>query len=51
MKSAGMVLDMAQARFMGIIIQDTTAIGDLIVDGGIGRNIEVGMEWDGFGQV
>jgi len=33
---------LAQARLMGKIMRGTTAIGDLVVDDGIGRNVEEG---------
>jgi len=45
-----MALDVAQARLMGKIMRDTTALGDLIFDDGTGSNKEVGREWDDFGQ-
>jgi len=45
-----MALDAAQARLMGKIMQDTTALGDLMFDDGTGRNEEAGREWDDFGQ-
>jgi len=43
-------LDAAQARLKGKIMQDTTALGDLMFDDGTGRNREVGREWDNFEQ-
>ena len=45
-----MALDAAQARLMGKIMRDTTALGDLIFDDRTGRNKEAGREWDDFGQ-
>jgi len=45
-----MVLDAAQARLMGKIMRDTTAIGDLIFEDKEGRNTEEGRVWDDFGQ-
>jgi len=42
-------LDTAQARLMGNIMWDTTALGNLIFDDGTGRNEEAGREWDVFG--
>jgi len=44
-----MALDTAQARLMGKIMRDTTALGDLIFDDGTGRNEEARREWDDFG--
>jgi len=49
-ESPRMALDAAQARLMGKIMRDTTALGDLIFDDGTGRNEEAGREWDDFGQ-
>jgi len=49
-ESPRMALDAAQARLMGKMIRDTTAIGDLMWDDGTGRNVEPGREWDHFGQ-
>jgi len=45
-----MALDAAQARLMGKIMRDTTALGDLVFDDGTGRTAEAGREWDDFGQ-
>jgi len=45
-----MVLDAAQARLIENIIRVTTALGDLIFNNGIGRNVEAGREWDDFRQ-
>ena len=45
-----MALDAAQARIIGKIMRDTTALEDLIFDNGTGRNVEAGREWDDFGQ-
>jgi len=39
-----MALDATQARLMGKIMQDTTAIGDLMFEDGTGRNLEAGRE-------
>jgi len=39
-----MALDAAQARLMGKIMRDTTAIGDLIFDARTGRNAEAGRK-------
>jgi len=49
-ESPRMVLDAVQARLMGKIMWDTTALGDLIFDDGTGRNEEAGREWDDFEQ-
>ena len=49
-ESPRMALDAAQSRLMGKIMQDTTALGDLIFDDGTERNREAGREWDDFGQ-
>jgi len=49
-ESPRMALDAAQARLMGKIMRDTTALGDLMFDDGTGRNEEAGREWDDFGQ-
>jgi len=35
-----MALDAAQARLMGKIIRETTALGDLIFNNGTARNME-----------
>jgi len=35
---------------MGKILQDTTTIGDLTSDDGMGRNEEEGRAWSDFGQ-
>jgi len=43
-------LDAAQARLMGKIMRDTTALGDLMSEDGSRRNTEAGREWDDFGQ-
>ena len=48
-ESPRMALDAAQARLMGKIIRDTTALGDLMFDDGSGRNTETRREWDDFG--
>jgi len=45
-----MALDAAQARRMGKLMRDTTALGDLMFDDGTGQNEEAGREWDDFGQ-
>jgi len=47
-ESLRMALDAAQARLMGKIMRDTTALGDLIFDDGSRRNKEAGKEWDDF---
>jgi len=39
-----MALDTAQARLMGKIMRDTTALGDLIFNDGTRRNVEKGRE-------
>jgi len=31
-------------------MRDATALWDLMLDDGIGRNVEAGREWDDFGQ-
>jgi len=49
-ESPRMALDAAQARLMGKIMRDTTALGDLMFEDGSGRNTEAGREWDDFGQ-
>jgi len=48
-ESPRMALDAAQARLMGKIMRDTTALGDLMFEDGSGRNTEAGREWDDFG--
>ena len=45
-----MALDAAQARLMGKLMRDTTALGDLMFDDGTGWNEEAGRGWDDFGQ-
>jgi len=35
-----MALDAAQARLMGKMMRDTTALGDRTFDDGTGRNVE-----------
>jgi len=49
-ESPTMALYTAQARVMGKVMWDTTAMGDLIFDDGAGRNVEDGREGDDFGQ-
>jgi len=49
-ESPRMALDAAQASLMGKIMQDTTAVGDLIFEDEKGRNTEEGREWDVFRQ-
>jgi len=39
-----MALDAAQARLMGKIMWDTTALGDLMFEDGSSRNMEAGRE-------
>ena len=48
-ESSRMALDAAQARLMGKIMRDTTAIGDLTFEDGTGRYTEKGRQWDDFG--
>jgi len=45
-----MALDAVQARLMGKIMRDTTALGDLMFKDRSGKNTEAGREWDDFGQ-
>jgi len=49
-ESPRMALNAAQARLMGKIMRDTTALEALIFDDGIGRNEKAGREWDDFGK-
>jgi len=49
-ESPRMALDAPQARLMGKIMRDTSALGDLIFVDGTGRHAEARREWDHFGQ-